>query len=149
MNVVTKLRAQIAKMTMDLNKTTWRSFRTNDRSDNPKAVIVRSSIIQDIDQDKLSNVDVKCFFGANTYFYMRIYASSQEIKHMTWSLSWLEEMTVLIVLILQPSWKASRNWWKQLFLKQTQLQSNIICPQGNQSTHNCIVFTWRTRTRIR
>jgi len=66
MSTATEPRAQVAKLTMDLNRTTWRSFHTKDRSNNPKTVLVGSSIIQDIDQGKLSNTDVKCFSVANT-----------------------------------------------------------------------------------
>ena len=46
-------------------ETPWRSVRTNDRSDNPTTLFVGSSIIRYIDQDKLSNTDVKCFSRVN------------------------------------------------------------------------------------
>ena len=55
-----KLTSNIATMTERLNALTWKTFR---ESDQQKALFIGSSIVRDVDENKLHDTDVQCLPG--------------------------------------------------------------------------------------
>ena len=61
MQTVTELRAQNTKLTTELDRNKWACFRNKPPEDS--AVHIGSSVIRDIDRNKLLNTDIKCLAG--------------------------------------------------------------------------------------
>jgi len=59
---ITDLRAQNTKLTTELDRNKWACFRNKPPEDS--AVHIGSSVIRDIDRNKLLNTDIKCLTGA-------------------------------------------------------------------------------------